>query len=95
MTIKVLKNQLVTVPTILEGNIVSISSVRTISFAIIMQRVMVRLVNVAKRTEWQNTMVIIVICLSHAMGIHVRMVGNVSPTLKRTLLRPVSSSFIL
>ena len=47
-------------------------------------------VNVIKRMEKQNITVKVVICLLHAMEIHVRMVENVPATFKRMILRSVS-----
>ena len=47
-------------------------------------------VNVIKRMEKQNTKVKAVICLLHAMGIHVKMAEHAQAEVKLTILRSVS-----
>ena len=47
-------------------------------------------VNVIKRMEKQNITVKAVICLLHAMGIHVKMAEHAQAEVKLTILRSVS-----
>ena len=61
-----------------------------VMFFAIMVRARVPSANVINRMEKQNITVKVVICLLHAMGIHVRMVGHVSARLKELKLRSVS-----
>ena len=62
-----------------------------VAFFVIMVLVRVpQSVNVIKRMEKPNITVKVVICLLHAMEIHVRMVGNVPPSLNRIILRSVA-----
>lgn len=85
-----LPRQNAVVPIILEAKLANIVPVETISPAIMMEIVMVRLVNAVKRTELQTIMVLVVICQLLAMATHVKMVAHVLARLKRMELRSVS-----
>ena len=85
-----LPRQNANVPIILGAKLAISPTVETISPAIMMEIVMVRLVNAAKRTQLQTIMVKVVICRLLAMATHVKMVAHVPAKLKRMELRSVS-----
>ena len=78
------------VPIILEAKPANIFPVGAISPALMLEHVMVRRVNAAKRTELQTIMVKVVICRLLAMVTHVKMGAHVPARLKRMELRSVS-----